>query len=125
MDLEAVGREIVDSALRVHTRLGPGMLESAYEACIQYELSKRSLSVRTQVAMPVRYDNLKLDIGYRLDLLVEEAVVIEVKTVRQLVDIHVAQLLSYLRAGDYRLGFLLNFHTVRMKDGIRRVVNRL
>lgn len=125
MDIEAIGREIVDSALRVHTRLGPGMLESAYEACIQHELSKRSLSVRSQVAMPVRYDNIELDVGYRLDLLVEEAVVIEVKTVRELVDIHVAQLLSYLRVGDYRLGFLLNFHTVRMKDGIKRVVNRL
>ena len=125
MDIEIIGREIVDSALRVHTRLGPGMLESVYEACIQHELSKRSLGVRAQVTMPIRYDDIELDAGYRLDLLVENAVVIEVKTVRELADIHIAQLLSYLRLGDYRPGFLLNFHTVRMKDGIRRVVNRL
>ena len=125
MDIEVIGREIVGSALRVHTRLGPGMLESAYEACIQYELRKRSLKVRSQVALPARYESLELDIGYRLDLLVEEAVVIEPKTVRELANVHVAQLLSYLRAGDYRLGFLLNFHTARMKGGIRRVVNRL
>ena len=125
MDLEAIGREIVDSAIRVHTRAGPGMLESAYEACMEYELQKRSLIVRKQVSMPFRYEKLTLDVGYRLDLLVEEAVVIELKSVRQLVGVHTAQLLSYLRAGDFRLGFLLNFHTVHMRDGIRRVVNRL
>lgn len=125
MDLEAIGREIVDSAIRVHTRAGPGMLESAYEACMEYELHKRSLAVRKQVSMPFRYEKLTLDIGYRLDLLVEEAVVIELKSVRQLVGVHTAQLLSYLRAGNFRLGFLLNFHTVHMRDGIRRVVNRL
>lgn len=125
MDLEAIGREIVDSAIRVHTRVGPGMLESAYEACIEYELRKRSLAVRKQVPMPLRYDGLMLDIGYRLDLVVEEAVVVEIKTVQQLIGVHVAQLLSYLRAGDFRLGFLLNFNTVRMRDGIKRIVNRL
>ncbi|MGH6739198.1 MAG: GxxExxY protein [Bradyrhizobium sp.] len=125
MDLEAVGREIVDSAIRVHTRAGPGMLESAYEACMEYELNKRSLTVRKQVSMPFRYEKPTLDVGYRLDLLVEEAVVIELKSVRQLIDVHTAQLLSYLRAGDFRLGFLLNFHTVHMRDSIRRVVNRL
>ena len=125
MDLEAIGREIVDSAIRVHTRAGPGMLESAYEACMEYELKKRSLTVRKQVSMPFRYEELALDIGYRLDLLVEESVVIELKSVRQLVGVHTAQLLSYLRAGDFRLGFLLNFHTVHMRDGIKRVVNRL
>ena len=125
MDLEAIGREIVDSAIRVHTRAGPGMLESAYEACMEYELNKRSLTVRKQVSMPFRYEELTLDVGYRLDLLVEEAVVIELKSVRQLVAVHTAQLLSYLRAGDFRLGFLLNFHTAHMRDGIKRVVNRL
>ena len=125
MDVEPIAREIVDTAIRVHTRLGPGMLEGAYEACVEYELGKRSLRVRKQVPMPLHYDGLTLDIGYRLDLLVEDAVVVELKSVQQLLPIHTAQLLSYLRAGDYRLGFLLNFNTVHMRDGIKRVVNRL
>ena len=125
MDVEPIAREIVDTAIRVHTRLGPGMLESAYEACIEYELGKRSLAVKKQVPMPLRYDDLALDIGYRLDLVVENAVVIELKTIQQLLPVHTAQLLSYLRAGDFRIGFLLNFNTVHMRDGIKRVVNRL
>ena len=125
MEVESIAREIVDTAIRVHTRLGPGMLEGAYEACVEYELGKRSLCVKKQVPKPLRYDDLILDIGYRLDLIVEDSVVIELKSVQQLLPIHTAQLLSYLRAGDYRLGFLLNFNTVHMRDGIKRVVNRL
>jgi len=125
MDFADIAREIVDSAIRVHTRLRPGMLESAYEACIEYELGKRSLAVKKQVPMPLQYDELTIDIGYRLDLVIEDAVVVELKSVKQLLPIHTAQLLSYLRAGDYRLGFLLNFNTVHMRDGIKRVVNRL
>ena len=125
MDFESIAREIVDTAIRVHTRLGPGMLEAAYEACVEYELGKRSYHVKKQVPMPLRYDDLVLDIGYRLDLVVEDAVVIELKSVQQLLPVHKAQLLSYLRAGDYRMGFLLNFNTLHMRDGIKRVVNRL
>ncbi|MDH3233949.1 MAG: GxxExxY protein [Alphaproteobacteria bacterium] len=125
MDLETIAREIVDSAVCLHTRLGPGMLESAYEACMEYELCKRSFAVRKQVPMPLRYDDLTLDIGYRLDLVVEDAVVIEMTSVEQLLPIDTAQLLSYLRAGDYRMGFLLNFNAVHMRDGIKRVVNKL
>jgi GxxExxY protein len=125
MEIESIAREIVDTVIHVHTRLGPGMLEGAYEACVEYELGKRSLCVKKQVPKPLRYDELNLDIGYRLDLLVEDSVVIELKTVQQLLPVHTAQLLSYLRAGDYRLGFLLNFNTVHMRDGIKRVVNRL
>jgi GxxExxY protein len=124
MDFEPVAREIVDSAIRVHTRLGPGMLESAYQACMEYELGKRSLAVQKQVPMSLRYDDLVLDVAYRLDIVVENTVVVELKSVQQLQPIHTAQLLSYLRAGDYRLGFLLNFNTVHMRDGIKRVVNR-
>ncbi len=123
MELESIAREIVDSAMRVHTRLGPGMLESAYEACMEYELSRRSLGVKKQVPMPIRYDDIVLDIGYRLDLLVEDAIVIELKSVPNILPIHTAQVLSYLRAGEYRVGFLLNFNTVHMRDGIRRVIN--
>jgi len=125
MDIEPITREIVDTAICVHTRLGPGMLEGAYEACVEYELHRRSLRVRKQVPMPLHYDGLTLDIGYRLDLLVEDAVVVELKSVNQLLPIHTAQLLSYLRAGDYRIGFLLNFNTVHMRDGIKRIVNKL
>jgi|SRR5688572_2039730 GxxExxY protein len=125
MDFEPIAREIVDSAIRVHTRLGPGMLEAAYQACMEYELGKRSLGVQKQVPMSLRYEELVLDVGYRLDLVVENAVVVELKSVQQLQPIHTAQLLSYLRAGDYRMGFLLNFNTVHMRDGIKRVVNRL
>jgi GxxExxY protein len=124
MDLDQIAREIVDSAIRVHTRLGPGMLENAYEACVEYELGKRSLRVQKQVPMPIRYDGLTLDIGYRLDLLVEDAVVVELKSVQQLLPIHTAQLLSYLRAGDFRVGLLFNFHAIHLRDGIKRVVNR-
>jgi len=125
MDIEAIAHEVVDSAIRVHTHVGPGMLESAYEQCIAYELGKRSLAVKKQVPLPLRYDGHIIDVGFRLDLLVEDAVVLELKSVQQLMPIHTAQLLSYLRAGDYRLGFLLNFHSIHMRDGIKRVVNRL
>jgi len=125
MDFEEIAREIVDSAIRIHTRLGPGMLEAAYEACLEYELTKRSLMVRKQVPMPLRYDDLTLDVGYRIDMVIEDAVLIELKTVQQLLPVHKAQLLTYLRSGDYRLGFLLNFNTVHMRDGIKRVVNQL
>ena len=124
MNYETVAREIVDTAIRVHTRLGPGMLESAYEACIEYELTKRGFAVKKQVPVALRYDQLTLDVAFRVDLLVENTVVIELKSVRELLDVHKAQLLSYLRAGDYRLGFLLNFNTIHMRDGIKRVVNR-
>jgi GxxExxY protein len=125
MDIEIVAREIVDAAIHVHTRLGPGMLESAYEACMELELAKRALLVKKQVPLPLRYDDRTVDIGYRLDMLVEEAVVIEIKSVAQLLPIHTAQVLSYLRAGDYRIGFLLNFNTVHMRSGIKRLVNQL
>ena len=124
MNYETVAREIVDTAIQEHTRLGPGMLESAYEACIGYELTKRGFGVEKQVPVSLRYDQLVLDVAFRVDLLVENAVVIELKSVRELLDVHKAQLLSYLRAGDYRLGFLLNFNTIHMRDGIKRVVNR-
>jgi GxxExxY protein len=123
MDIETVAREIVDACLRVHTRVGPGMLESAYEACMVHELGKRGLSVKKQVPLPLRYEEELIDIGYRIDLLVEDSVVLELKAVNQLLPIHTAQLLSYLRAGGYRLGFLLNFNTAHMRNGIKRLLN--
>lgn len=124
MDVEVVARDIVDSAIRVHTKLGPGMLESAYEACLSYELGKRALKVKSQVPMPIRYDDMMLDVGYRIDLLVQDAIVVELKCVEKLLPVHGAQLLSYLRMGDYRLGLLFNFNSIHLRDGIKRVVNK-
>ena len=115
--------QIVDSAMKVHTALGCGLLESVYETCLAHELTKRGLSVRKQIAMPVRYDGIELDTGYRLDLLVAERVVVEVKAVERMLPLHAAQLLTYLKLGGYRVGLLLNFNTAHLQNGIKRVVN--
>jgi GxxExxY protein len=125
MHIEQVASEIVDSAIKVHTALGPGLLESAYKACLAYELRKRGLSVRTEVPLPVEYDGLRLDLEYRMDQVVEECVVVELKAVSKVTDVHDAQLLSHLVLGHYKLGFRINFHVVHLKDGIRRMVNGL
>ncbi len=111
--------------MKVHSALGPGLLESAYEACLIHELTKRGLRVSSQVALPVAYDGVRLDVGYRIDLLVEDEVVVELKAVDLLLTIHQAQLLSYLRLSGKKVGLLINFNTGRMKDGIRRLVNNL
>jgi len=122
---EGIGREVVDSAIKVHTALGPGLLEHAYESCLEYELLLRGLCVRRQLPMPLRYKGVAMDVGYRIDLLVDAKVVIELKAADRILPIHAAQLLTYLRLGSYRLGFVLNFNTVHMRDGIKRVVNGL
>jgi GxxExxY protein len=101
------------------------VLESAYEACLRHELEKRELRARAQVLVPVRYDDLIIDQGYRIDLLVEEAVVIELKAVQAVLPVHRGQLLSYLKLGGFKLGYLLNFHVAHMRDGIIRMVNGL
>lgn len=124
-DEEAIGRMILSSAMKVHSLLGCGLLESAYEACLVHELIKLNLKIGRQVSQPVKYDGVSLDVGYRLDILVEDKVVIEVKAVEKLSELHLAQVLSYLKLGGYRLGYLLNFNVLRMKDGIKRVVNSL
>jgi GxxExxY protein len=122
---EDIGRAIIGSAIKVHSTVGPGLLESAYELCLMYELEKRDLSIKNQVSLPIRYDDLIIEHGYRLDLLVGGLVVVELKAVSTLLDIHRAQLLSYLRLGGFKLGFLLNFHVPLMRDGIVRLVNGL
>ena len=122
---EDISRDLVDSAVQVHTALGPGLLESAYEVCLVHELRTRGLRVERQKALPVTYKSVDLEVGYRLDLVVEDEVLVELKAVESLLPIHEAQLLSYMKLGEYRLGFLLNFNTRRMKDGIKRMVNRL
>jgi len=121
----AISHTIIGCALRVHSALGPGLLESAYQACLQFEIRRTGLRVNLQKPLPLVYHSVRLDCGYRADLIVENKVIIEVKSVECLADIHTAQLLTYLRLADLRLGLLLNFNVIHMKDGIRRVVNNL
>jgi len=116
---------VINCAMRVHSALGPGLLESAYEACLHYELIRAGLRAEGQKALPLVYHTVKLECGYRVDILVENKLIIEVKSVEALADIHLAQVLTYLRLSDIRLGLLLNFNVVHMKDGIKRVVNKL
>ncbi len=123
MELNEVSGQIVDAAMKVHTALGPGLLESAYEGCLKYELSKRGLRVESQVTLPVVYDGQQIDLGYRLDLLVEDVVIVELKAVSSISDLHRAQILSYLKLSERKLGLLLNFNVVRIKNGIHRFAN--
>ena len=116
---------IVDAAFKIHKALGPGLLESVYEATLSFELQKRGLAVVQQVGLPVYYEEVKLELGFRVDLIVGDKVVIEIKSVDALAPVHKKQLATYLRLMDLRLGLLLNFNVELMKDGIQRVVNRL
>jgi len=122
-DIEDIGRTVIGAALKIHSKVGPGLLESAYETCMLYELEKQRLRARSQVLIPLRYEELIVDNGYRIDLLVDEAVVVELKAVTAILPVHRGQLLSYLRLGGFKLGFLLNFHVAQMRDGIVRMVN--
>ena len=124
-ELRAVTGQIVDAAMTVHSSLGPGLLEKAYEACPSHELRERGLRVICQLPLPVRYRGVTTDVGYRIDLLVNDAVVIELKAVSTLLLVHTAQLLSHLRLNDFRVGLLINFHSLELRNGIRRLVNRL
>ena len=125
-ELNHVARSALDCAFRVHSALGPGLLESSYRACFAYELAEAGLDVKTEVPIPLVYQGQKLgDVGYRLDILVANELILEVKAVEALVPVHRAQLLSYLRLSNRRLGLLLNFNVVLLKDGIARVVNKL
>ena len=120
-----ISKEIVDAALKVHKLLGPGLLESAYEECLTYELVKRKLFIERQKALPLVYEEVKLEAGYRIDLLVEKKVIIEIKSVEALNDVHLAQILTYLKLSGCKLGLLINFNVALIKQGIRRVVNKL
>jgi GxxExxY protein len=122
---DELSKLILDAAFRVHSAIGPGLLESAYEACLAYELRQEGLTVLTQVPLPLVYREVKLDVGYRLDVLVEDLVVIEVKSVDLLAPIHTAQVLSYLKLSGKKLGILINFNSLHLRDGIRRVVHGL
>lgn len=121
-ETERVASQVVDAAFKVHSTLGPGLLESIYETCLLYEMKRRGLVVRRQIPYPVVYDDLRLDAGLRLDLLVEDRVVVELKAVEKLLPIFDAQLLTYLKISNHRLGLLINFNVPRIKDGIKRLI---
>jgi len=118
-----IAKKVFDCALRVHKALGPGLLESAYEECMYYELLKSKLIVEKQKALPLIYEDVKMEVGYRVDLLVENKFIIEVKSVDSLNDIHLAQILTYLKLSDCKLGMLINFNVTLIKNGIKRVIN--
>ncbi len=119
---ERVGRAVLNAAFAVHKALGPGLLESVYEACLVEELQQAGLSVERQTGIPITYGEVRMDVGYRLDLLVERAVLVEIKSIDALASIHTAQVLTYLRFSGVRLGYLINFNTVMLKNGLRRLV---
>ncbi len=120
--VDGIAREIVDAAVKVHRALGPGLLESTYQVCLAYELSKRGLRVRVEVPLKVVYEDVQLDAGYRIDMIVEECVVIENKSVDEVIPLHEAQLLTYLKLSKLTLGFLINWNVKLVKDGIKRMV---
>jgi GxxExxY protein len=116
---------VIDCGLKVHRKLGPGLLESVYEECLHYEILKKGLKIERQKILPVEYDNIQLTNGYRLDLIVEDKLIIELKAVEDIHELHFAQLLTYLKLSKTKLGLLINFNVPLFKDGVRRVVNRL
>lgn len=122
MNIEEVFKRILDSSFQVHSTLGPGLLESAYEECLFYELIQIGLRVEKQKALPLVYKEIKLEAGYRIDLIVENSIIIEVKAVDSLSDIHLAQILTYLKLSNCKLGLLINFNVRHLKDGIKRVI---
>lgn len=125
MNIEELSSSIIGAAIKVHKVLGPGLLESAYQKCLEYELRKTGMHVECELALPVNYESLHIDAGYRIDMLVENKIIIENKAVERLLPIHEAQLLTYLKMKGCRLGFLVNWNVPVLKDGIKRMVNNL
>ena len=120
-----ISKIVVDCALKVHRQLGPGLLESAYQECLFYELSKEGLMVENEKPMPLVYDNVKLNVGYRVDFMINNKLIIEIKSVECLNDVHLAQILTYMKLSGCKLGLLINFNVALIKNGIKRVVNNL
>ncbi|MBN2225714.1 MAG: GxxExxY protein [Deltaproteobacteria bacterium] len=121
-ETEVAAREVVDAAYKVHSGLGPGLLEGVYEVCLCYELGKRNISFKNQIVLPVIYDGLELDAGLRCDVIVNDSLIIEIKAVDKMIPVHEAQLLTYLKLTGIRLGLLINFNVPKIKDGIKRIV---
>lgn len=122
MELDQLTHEILNSAFKVHSKLGPGLLESAYRTCLVYELKKKGFFIEEEKPLPLIYDDLKMEYGYRIDILVEHSIVVELKTVESLNDVHVAQVLTYLKLSENKVGLLINFYTKSLKDGIKRFI---
>ena len=122
MEINDLTHEILDSAYKVHTALGPGLLESAYQACLCYELKKKGFKVESEKPLPLVYEEVKLDCGYRIDLLVDNRVIIELKTVEQFTEVHKAQILTYMKLSKIKYGLLINFNVKSLKDGIKRFI---
>ncbi len=120
MEINDITEKIIGAAIEVHRRLGPGLLESAYQECLCYELKLLNLSFNSEIPMPIIYKEIKLDHGYRLDILVENKIVVELKSVDSLLDVHTAQILTYMRLGEYSTGLLINFNVSLLKNGIKR-----
>ena len=123
--IEEVAREVVDSSVRVHRALGPGLLESVYQACLTCELRDRGMVVECEVAFPVHYSSIRVATGFRVDMIVEGLVLVDNKAVQSLLPVHEAQLLTYLKLSEKKLGFLINWHVPVIREGLRRIVNRL
>ncbi len=121
--LNKLSKVVIGEAIEVHKELGPGLLESAYQACLFYSLTEKGLNVEKEKPMPIKYKNVELDCGYRIDLLVERELVVELKAVEELNNIHIAQVMSYLKMSNFRLGLLLNFNVKYLKHGIKRIIN--
>jgi GxxExxY protein len=124
-EIEQIAEQVVDAMLKVHRALGPGLLESAYQACLTHELRCRGIEVGCEVALPIRYGGIEIEVGYRIDMLVADCIIIENKSVHTMAPIHEAQLLTYLKISGHRLGFLVNWNVPLIKDGIKRMVNGL
>lgn len=122
MEINQITHEILDSAYKVHSALGPGLLESAYQACLVYELKRKGLKIEVEKPLPLIYEEVKLECGYRIDILVENRIVVELKTVETFTDVHTAQVLTYLKLSGCKVGLLLNFYTKSLKDGIKRLI---
>lgn len=120
---EEISKIVFEAALKVHKALGPGLLESAYEECLYYELKKSNLKIEKQKALPLIYEEVKMDVGYRIDILIEDKFIVEIKSVEALNNVHLAQLLTYLKLSDCKLGLLINFNVKLLKNGVRRVIN--
>jgi GxxExxY protein len=123
MNENELATKIIGAAMDVHTKLGPGLLETSYRECLFYKLQKSGLFVEKEKSMPLIFEEVKLQCGYRIDMVVDKKIVIELKSVEALNDVHLAQTLTYLRLGEYKLGLLINFNVARLKDGLRRVIN--
>jgi GxxExxY protein len=123
-ELNRITGQVIDAAMKVHTALGPGLLESAYQACLLFELRRRGLEVEPQRELPIVYDGVRIDAGYRIDLLVQSSVIVEIKAVDEIAPIHKAQLLSYLKLSRKPIGLLINFNVPQLKNGVSRLVNQ-